>query len=145
MQALAGLTIVFLLGSIVDAFVSNVGIFSLLFIAPLIPSAALCGLFLKDNTPESRKKLSTAFCLNALACIIAFVVHAVKFLKSAQDVYDYDEILPEDELATLEDQQEKLVETRRIVIPLIYLGFSLLFIANLMWSCAAIRYVKLAQ
>ena len=97
MPALAGFTILCLVLSLVDAIMGDTGMFSLLFIAPQIPASILMGMYLKENTAETRSKLSTAFCLNSFAAAIALVVHAVSFIKHHKDVFDADDSTDLDE------------------------------------------------
>ena len=103
MPLVAGFTILCFILSIVEAFRGESGIFSLLFLAPQVPATILMGLYLKDNTPESRGKLSTGFCLQAFSCLVALAVESTLYIKKHPDVYDPDtDILPTEEAEVMQ-------------------------------------------
>ena len=143
MPAVAGFTILCLILSIVDAFTGDCGIFSLLFIAPQIPASILMGQYLKENNPETRSKLSTGFCLQAFACLVALGVHIYSYIKKHPDVYNSEiDVLSTEDALDMQEKQDTIVNERKIAIAGYYTGFILLFVSNWMFSCAAARYKK---
>ena len=110
MPAVAGFTILCLILSIIDAFMGETGIFSLLFIAPQIPASILMGQYLKENTSETRSKLATGFCLQSFAALVALGVHTTSYIKKHPDVYNAEtDILSTEDAAEMQEQQDAIV------------------------------------
>ena len=108
MPAVAGFTILCLILSIIDAFMGETGIFSLLFIAPQIPASILMGQYLKENTSETRSKLATGFCLQSFAALVALGVHTTSYIKKHPDVYNAEtDILSTEDAAEMHGQTYK--------------------------------------
>ena len=81
---LTGLSIVSLLTMVVDMLVNdsigNIGILELIPIGIQLPAAVLFALNIKEETRQTRKSLITACYLNALAFLVAFIIHIWKFI-----------------------------------------------------------------
>ena len=143
MPAMAIFTILCLILSIIDAFMGETGIFSFLFIAPQIPASFLMGQYLNENTSETRNGLSTGFCLQSFASLLALVVHTTSYIKKHPDVYNAEtDILSTEDAIEMQGLQDEIVRERSIAIAVYYAGFCALFVANWMLSCAATRYKK---
>ena len=109
MPAVAGFTILCLILSIVDSFIGETGIFSLLFIAPQIPASILMGQYLKENTSETRSKLATGFCLQSFAALVALGVHTTSYIKKHPDVYNAEtDILSTEDAAEMQGSKMQL-------------------------------------
>ena len=134
-----------LIGSIVDIF-KGIGVLALPFLALQIPATALFGLYLKDESAKTRANLTTACCLNAVAVLVAFVMHVIKYI-SEMEIQKRD--IFSEEASTYEDldedgkakSDELLVQTRTAIISM-YVWSTLFIILYILSLCAAKLHIK---